>query len=136
MRPRVPLDLGRVRAPRRLRIETVRAPGADPLTGHRGSGEGTVLVATADDMRVIAQLGRDERGLVLRGQVCAPGGAPAIRGGLVHVRSSEAPPVLAALGAEGAFVAHGLAGRIVSLDIEIHDGAHRLTWPAPAEAER
>lgn len=130
-RPR--LDLGRALPPVPASVILSRAAGEDPLTGHRGAGEGTAVVAKAGPYTVIAHASRDERGIVLRGQAMAPDPLW-LRGGLVHVRGADGA-ALGALDAAGEFVVRGWSGRLVAIDLELEDGFWRIPWPAPPPAE-
>ena len=126
----IALNLRRVLEPLAARVVRVRAAGADPLTGHRGAADATVVVAEAGPCVLFAQLAREASGLVLRGQACAAeNDAGALLGAMVHVRAESGPARLAPLDATGTFVIRGLEGRPVAVDLELDAGAFRLAWP-------
>ena len=127
-----PLDLTRMRAPGIPLVLLARTPESDPLTGHRGDGEGTAVVAKAGPYTVIAHAGRDDAGIVLRGQAMAAD-PTWLRGGIVHARGAEGAG-LGALDAAGEFVVRGWTGRLVAIDLELEDGFWRIPWPSAPQS--
>lgn len=115
----VPLSGPRVRG-RRLeaRVLACIRPEADPLTGHRGSGDALHLAARAGRHVVEVQVRRERGRRVVRGQVFSPGD---LAGGLVHVRTQDGV-ALGCLDASGEFVLDRLpSGALRRLDVELDD---------------
>lgn len=130
MKQRVRLRLDAVKPPGRAIVRGIAGAEGDPLTGHRGLGEGLGLVAELGPVTLLARLSRDAEGPVLRGQLAASD-ARRLEGALVHARGADGVALVAA-DEMGTFSLRGWTGELVAVDVEIEEGAWRVAWPSDA----